>query len=301
MGNDGGSIPTRRELVKEAARDKNTTQLKETQAEQQEFYWTTDPITNEPLEEPIVSDGNGRLYKKESVLKLLTGDESISQDEAHKATLGALKTLKDVVEIKFEPDTSQDDGQVAQNGGRRNRWVCPITNKPLGPGSKAVYIVPCGHAFSGAAIKEVADEKCLQCGEAYAPNDIIPIVPTQAEDIARLQLRLKTLKDKGLSHSLKKGKKRKAGKMEDTHLAADAIPHLVSAPARIGTKENGSGNGIKHSATVSLAAKVVEEQEKKKRKREGNENLKGLFSDRDQKRDKNNSADFMTRGFSIAK
>src|ERR1700754_4175837 len=106
MGNDGGSIPTRRELVKEAARNKTTTELKESQAEQQEHYWTTDPITNEPLEPPIVSDSNGRLYNKESVLKLLTGDESINKDEAEKATAGAIKTLKDVVEVKFEEDTT---------------------------------------------------------------------------------------------------------------------------------------------------------------------------------------------------
>jgi hypothetical protein len=300
MGNDGGSIPTRRELVKEAARNKTSAELKETQAEQQEYYWTTDPITNEPLESPIVSDSNGRLYKKESVLKLLTADESINKDEAEKATAGAIKTLKDVVEVKFEVDTSYSGTEKAANGEKKNKWVCPITNKALGPGSKAVYLVPCGHAFSGVAIKEVADEKCLQCGEAYAPNDAIPIVPTNEEDIARLALRIKTLKDKGLTHSLKKGKKRKVRETEDSE---EKVPELVSSAK----KSNGSGtstpngNGIKNSATASLAAKVLGEQEKKKRKIDKNDNLKGLFSSRDQARDAKNSKDFMTRGYTIAK
>ena len=300
MGNDGGSIPTRRELVKEAARNKTTTELKETQAEQQEYFWTTDPITNEPLEPPIVADCNGKLYKKESVLKLLTADESINKEEAEKATAGAVKTLKDVVEVKFTADTgASENGEKAMNGTKANKWICPITNKPLGPGSKAVYIVPCGHAFSGAAIKEVADDKCLVCSETYAPNDVIPIVPTSAEDLARLALRMKTLKEKGLTHSLKKGKKRKAKDLDD---ASEQAPALV--PAK---QKNGDGgtstptNGIKNSATASLAAKVAEEQERKKRKMGANDNLKALFKDRDQKVDMKNSGDFMTRGFTVGK
>lgn len=301
MGNDGGSIPTRRELVKEAARNKTTTELKETQAEQQEYYWTTDPITNEPLETPIVSDSNGRLYKKESVLKLLTADESINKDEAEKAAAGAIKTLKDVVEIKFEADTSSSSEKAA-NGEKKNRWICPITNKPLGPGSKAVYLVPCGHAFSGVAIKEVADEKCLQCGEAYAPNDVIPIVPTNEEDIARLALRMKTLKEKGLTHSLKKGKKRKARGVDEMANGEEKVPDLVcSKPQNDSGTSTPNGNGIKNSATASLAAKVLVEQERKKRKVDKNDNLKGLFSSRGQKTDMRNSKDFMTRGFSISK
>jgi hypothetical protein len=78
MGNDGGSIPKRRELVKEAARNPTSAEQKETQQEQQHWLWTTDPITNEALQEPVVSDCNGRLYKKESVLKVLTADESLN-------------------------------------------------------------------------------------------------------------------------------------------------------------------------------------------------------------------------------
>lgn len=303
MGNDGGSIPTRRELVKEAARNKTTTELKETQAEQQEYYWTTDPITNEPLEEPIVSDANGRLYRKESVLKLLTGDEGVNVEEAERATMGAIRTLKDVVEVRFTVDTEGGRSEErAANGAKRNMWVCPVTNKPLGPGSKAVYIVPCGHAFSGVAIKEVAEEKCLTCGAAYAPNDVVPIIPTSEEEIARLALRMKTLKEKGLTHSLKKGKKRKARDVEgDT--AEERVPKLVPVNGHgSGTSTpTANGNGIKNSATANLAAKVVEEQERKKRKVGANDNLKGLFSDRDQKVHMGNSKDFMTRGFTVTK
>lgn len=63
------------------------------------------------------------------------------------------------------------------------------------------------------------------------------------------------------------------------------------------TKSNGAGNGIKNSATASLTARVLnEENEKKKKRKINNENIDSLFT-----KDKKDGAkaDFMTRGFSI--
>lgn len=283
MGNDGGSIPTRRELVKEAAKDKTTTQVKEVQHEQQEYYWTTDPISREPLTQPVVSDSSGKLYNKSTILEYLV--ESARKEDADTITQGAIKSLKDVVEVKFEIDTAATSSVV--NG---EAWKCPITGDKLGPGSKAVYLVPCGHAFSGSAIKEVSGEKCLTCESEYATNDVIPILPTGATDIARLALRVKTLQEKGLAHSLKKssgGKKRKKGKEENGE-----VEEKVKK-----TKEDSSG--INNSSAASIAAKVLKEQELSKKKKMQNENVKSLFSTRDQSKPIGKSADFMTRGFSV--
>jgi hypothetical protein len=190
-----------------------------------------------------------------------------------------------VVEVKFEED--------AETKG----WICPMTNKALGPGSKAVYLVPCGHAFSGVAVKEVAEEKCLQCGEAYAAEDVIPILPTSEEDVRRLETRMQRLKERGLTHSLKKAagskKKRKNG---DADADADAEEN-----GKKSTTNGGKSSGIKNASTASLTAKVLEEQEErnKKRKLEKNENLNSLFSNRDQTKRLINNNDFMTRGFVI--
>ncbi|EMF11405.1 DUF602-domain-containing protein [Sphaerulina musiva SO2202] len=283
MGNDGGSIPTRRELVKEAAKDKTTTQVKEVQHEQQEYYWTTDPISREPLTQPVVSDSSGKLYNKSTILEYLV--ESARKEDADTITQGAIKSLKDVVEVKFEIDTAATSSVV-----KGEAWKCPITGDKLGPGSKAVYLVPCGHAFSGSAIKEVSGEKCLTCESEYATNDVIPILPTGATDIARLAFRVKTLQEKGLAHSLKKssgGKKRKKGKEENGE-----VEEKVKK-----TKEDSSG--INNSSAASIAAKVLKEQELSKKKKMQNENVKSLFSTRDQSKPIGKSADFMTRGFSV--
>ncbi|EGP88645.1 unnamed protein product [Zymoseptoria tritici ST99CH_1A5] len=286
MGNDGGSIPTRRELVKESAKNPTTAQLKETLAERQTYLWTTDPISREPLKSPVVSDSAGKLYNKATILEFLV--EGKRAEDAERELGGRVAGPKDLVEVKFTAD-GDDDGKAM--------WKCPVTGDKLGPGSKAVYIVPCGHAFSGTAIKEVAvasaegevgKKKCLTCDGEYAENDVVPIVPVTEVEVARLVLRVKTLKEKGLAHSLKKlgkeGKKRKKGAVEETG-------------AKDGEKT--ASNGINNASTASLTAKVMQEQEKSKKRKMENENVRSLFSSRDQSQPIGKSADFMTRGYSL--
>lgn len=276
MGNDGGSIPTRRELVKEAAKTKTATEVKESQHEQQEYYWTTDPISQKPLAQPVVSDCNGKLYNKVTILEYLV--EGSHKEDAERATLGAVKSLKDVVEVKFDVDA--ESSTTANESAARETWKCPITGDKLGPGAKAVYLVPCGHAFSGSAIKEVSGEKCLSCETEYAPNDIIPILPTPEADIARLSLRMRTLQDSGLTHSLKKASGQKKRKQRNEASTNGTIS---------------KGDGINEPSTATFTAKVEQEVAKKRKKE--SENVRGLFSTN---ATNGYSGDFMTRGFSIA-
>ncbi|PSK55744.1 Protein RTF2 [Elsinoe australis] len=295
MGNDGGSIPTRRELVKEAARNPTTAQIKESQHEQQEYYWSTDPLSRKPLARPVVSDSNGKLYNKDSIIEhiLSASDPDASNAEAELILQGSVKSLKDVVELKVT--VVEDD---AKNNGAKETWVCPVTNDRLGPGSKAVYVVPCGHVFSGVAIKEVAGDKCVVCDTTFAENDVIPILPTAKEDIARLQLRIKTLKDQGLAHSLKKAGKDKKKKKRDRE--EDEAPELVEKNGNGTKKANGENGGINNSGTRALTEKVMQEQEKRKKAKMDNQNLKSLFSSRDQGKPLGKSSDFMTRGYDIS-
>lgn len=185
MGNDGGSIPKRRELVKEAAKALTSAQIKEAQTEQQEYAWSTDPLTRKPLARPVVSDAAGVLYNKDSIIEyLLKDDEDVEKAEMRKvggvkgtveggfAELGTfgtrVKGLKDVVEVKFEISTVEEGEGTGK--GRGEKWVCPITGTALGPSAKAVYIVPCGHAFAGSVVKEVKGSACLtvcQCKNLF--------------------------------------------------------------------------------------------------------------------------------------
>jgi hypothetical protein len=150
MGNDGGSIPTRRELVKNAARNPNTTELKATQLEAQTHAWTYCPLSNRPLAAPIVSDCAGTLYNKDAILEQLLPQDDVRPQRPlskSKETVlnGRVKGLRDVVEVKVHV--------LKQGNGKK---ICPITSKEFGPSTKAVYLVPCGHAFAEVAIRELA-------------------------------------------------------------------------------------------------------------------------------------------------
>lgn len=164
------SIPTRRELVREAARAPSTAQVKEAQREQQEHYWTTCPLSHKPLSRPIVSDSVGNLYNKDAVLQfLLGGDEAqgiSSKSDCEEVLCGRIKSLRDVIELHFEVDTELDqhpsDHTHVSRHQRREGWICPITAKQLGPNVKSVYLVPCGHVFAEEAIRQLKGDKCLQ-------------------------------------------------------------------------------------------------------------------------------------------
>jgi hypothetical protein len=321
MGNDGGSIPTRRELVKNAARNPNTSELKATQLEAQTHAWTYCPLSNRPLAAPIVSDCAGTLYNKDAILEqLLPKDDDVPASnikEKEDVLQGRVKGLRDVVEVKFT---------VAKEG-KEEKKICPITSKELGPSTKAVYLVPCGHAFSEVAIREVAGETCVECNEPYKSENVIQILPTAKEDIAKLAARADKLKDAGLTHSLKKApsnKKRKKdpgaeppaadGKVLETN--GKRTLEALSEKTKARLAENGSGtpqsrsgtstpvsSGIKNAATASLTAKVLDEQEQRnKRRKIGlNDNLKSLFSNAGYSAQTHKGGDFMTRGYSLPK
>lgn len=107
------------------------------------------------------------MFNKDSVIEFLLPSEdgnTTKRSEQDAFLQGAVRTLKDVVEVVFEvEDASPGDAKPRRDGIlRTERWVCPITRQDLGPGTKAVYLVPCGHAFSGTAVKEVSGEHCPQ-------------------------------------------------------------------------------------------------------------------------------------------
>lgn len=315
MGNDGGSIPTRRELVKSSAAALSTTQVKEIQTEQQEHYWSTCALSHQRLCLPVVSDSLGTLYNKDAVIDyLLDAKEGGEVDKGELENRGEafknrLRGLRDVVGVYFH----------TEGAGGSQRWVCPVTGKPLGPGTRAVYLVPCGHAFGEAVFKEMPGDVCLivcpdllrkmlyctkmlrkgQCNEPYTTENIIPILPVSQTDKDRLEQRIEKLKSQGLTHSLKKapgaGKKRKktAVVQEATALAEGSL-----APTQ--AKSEKPESNIKNADTATLTAKVLAEQEERNKRRKfgANDNVKSLFSNKNGMDEKH--VDFMTRGFSIS-
>ena len=119
----------------------------------------------------MVSDCAGKLYNKDTILEYLLpegeGSLGMTKADCDAVLKGRVKGLKDVVEVRFQAEEGEEERSASARRGARSgkkvqNWICPITNKVLGSNVKAVYLVPCGHAFAEVAIKEMAETKCLQ-------------------------------------------------------------------------------------------------------------------------------------------
>lgn len=164
------SIPTRRELVRSPTRRATHSQLRDSNNQTQEYHWSTCPLSKKPLTSPVVSDSSGKLYNKDSILEwLLRGTEAFGDGE--EVLGGRVKSLKDIQEVKFE--VLKEEGEK-----KAERWICPVSRKELGPGVRSVYLVPCGHAFSESAVKEVggSDSICLQVYFPFRPPQVLIVV-----------------------------------------------------------------------------------------------------------------------------
>ncbi|CAK7271161.1 Replication termination factor 2 [Sporothrix epigloea] len=294
MGNDGGSIPTRRELVKNAARPKTVSELKATTEEAQAHAWKYDPITGKDISlDDVVSDWRGRIYNYETVLSCLTDEKEleaakryweaaedpsslVSEKVGQSMSFGetGIRSVRDVVRLKGRT--------YAPRGSDLLRWQCPMTMRDLGLGAKAIYLVPCGHVFSELAVDKFPEKRCVECSEGFETSDIIPILSTDKAQVHKLRQRLDRLRAEGLTHSLKKDKsasekkskksKRKAGADgESGDSKSKASAATVDGAAPPAKKQRAEANSIysriNDPMTAALTAKVLAEQEKLQRQR----------------------------------
>lgn len=150
-----------------------------------------------------------------------------------------------------------------------------------------------------------------QCNESYTEENIIPILPPNDTDKQRLMARGQKLAEQGLTHSLKKApgsKKRKKNANNDSPAEQDtpaesksqAQSNGVTSRSNTSTPTPGASHGIKNAATAMLTARVLEEENDRKRRRKfmGNDNLDSLFT-KERRDGKPKGSDFMTRGYTI--
>lgn len=187
MGNDGGSIPKRGDLVKTTSRTEHLDRDKLNYEK-----WNLCALTMQPLEKPVVACRLGRLYKKESVLNFLL-DKSSEASEAFSHII----SLKDVKElnIKENPDANRTEPS--------SKFVCIMTGMELNGKTKAFYYRTCGCVMSLQALAMVksAEQTCVACGEPVTDQDLIMLNGTR-EEVAVLKGRL--VDEKSRKKTLKK-------------------------------------------------------------------------------------------------
>lgn len=253
MGNDGGSIPKRRELVKDAARAPTISELKATALESLAHAWAHCALSGSPLDlDSVVSDWRGRLYNYEAILNGLTSDDD-ADAQITPASLG-IKSLRDVAKLKFNKT-----GET---------WTCPISMKEVGPGTKTVYLVPCGHVFAEVAMKEIREKTCPECSEQFKHDNVITILPTTEKETERLQQRIDDLRAAGQTHTLKKDKSDKKKKRKAGETNGEANEDVKNGQSNGAKKEADSkASRIHNSSAASVTAKVMAEQEERNKRR----------------------------------
>ena len=144
MGNDGGSIPRRRELVKTKKREEKIEAYAVAKAKANFCA-----LTEEPLREPIMVCRLGHLYNKEDLLKRLL-EKSMPHNLRH------IRRLKDVREAK---------AQTKENSDHTITIVCPVSAIEFNGFNRFIMAWPCGCVMSEEAAQELKlEDKCLQCG-----------------------------------------------------------------------------------------------------------------------------------------
>ncbi|KAM9958875.1 hypothetical protein ACTFIW_012465 [Dictyostelium discoideum] len=215
MGLDGGTIPTRCELVKTKKKE-----VKVFDKDQVDFgKWFLCALAQDTLSEPIVLDDLGNLFNKDNIIEaLLNGSLETSKNFSH------IRSLRSIYTVNFSPNPAHEKDSTV------SPWLCPITKIEVGSSNyKFKFLKTCGHVFSEKAFKELKNDdnnnnnsnkkeidsskdnlSCFLCSKEYITNDLITINPS-GEEFEQMKV---TLQEK-LANSKKKSSKKSDKKSDN--------------------------------------------------------------------------------------
>lgn len=196
MGNDGGYIARRSEMVKEKAKEIKVDYLAINQMRSRLCA-----ITGRKLALPIVGCRMGYLYSKEAMLNCLI-KKTVPKAFRH------IKKFKDVKDIK-----------VLENPDKEYPMICPLTREVHNGINKFIFIWKCGCMMSSEAYNACnQDNKCPVCQKKHKEIDIVSLWDSP-ETIEAKKAIMFAIKAKKKS---KKSKKSKVG--EDDELLGKRDP-----------------------------------------------------------------------------
>jgi len=291
MGNDGGSIPDRRDLVRTRPKAEQADKANQTRAR-----WFFCALSKRPLEEPIVSCALGKLYNKDSILEYLLDKTAYGDGEL---ICGHIRSLKDVKVLQMTQNPSPNKSTSVAGDSIKAQFVCPLTFKEMIGSVPFVYLSTCGCVFSQAGLKTVSrsalpedkspkttegeteDGKqyhlCPQCNTKYDKEEDVLCLNPSSEEEENMRAKMERRR---LAEPVKaKGKKRKT----------DGAASEESAQKR--KKAGVNANSGITSTTRAVAASLAEEEAK--RKAGMSEAIKSLYTSKNGPKRKET---FMTMG-----
>jgi len=207
MGCDGGSTPTRVEMVamkKKAATvdPKELTRIK----------WTRCACSLEVLTEPVVTCDLGYLYNKESVIQALI-NKNMPESFSH------VERLKDVIELRLTRNPEAERALVVTQDNPDDfvaSWICPITGLEMNGMHRFVTLRSCGCVVTERALLAVTSGECLVCAAPYTPDDVL-VLNGSDDEVTALKGRMLIRREQAAQAKLAKkaSKKAKERQQED--------------------------------------------------------------------------------------
>lgn len=181
MGNDGGSIPRRNEMVKEKQKTKDN---KEDLNNQLIALYYFCALSKRPLQEPVVGDGLGRLFNREAILEYLLDKKNAFGDGP--IICNNINSIKDVKALNVKPNPSYTRSEKPDDLNNQHHrpapFICPITSREMNGHHPFEFIWGCGCVYSVKARKELPNQStCLVCGKPFDDEDVIPIHPQDSK------------------------------------------------------------------------------------------------------------------------
>ncbi|GAA5825148.1 hypothetical protein JCM11251_006119 [Rhodosporidiobolus azoricus] len=328
MGNDGGSIPKRGELVRT-----KQTRARENDEDRVRQLWAFCALSKQPLRQPVVSCPYGRLYNKEALISYLLNPPSISEHspfgEDGLLVAGHIRSLKDVTTLRLTPnpalpnaDEEQDAAAHLGQDSAPAQFVCPISLREMNGSVRFVYRKPCGCVMAEAALKqmrrgaeknghgtkaeaqeggELSDEHvCPVDGErSDQPEEWVTLNPKDDElEVVKERWEAKKLREKEEKKKAKAAKRKNVGGDAAAAEDGDAKPSkkqktdAASKAARAAAAPAVKAGASVPALQATLAAKLAEEKKKH------SPAIASLYAKKgeDEMRDKDGRSNWMTVG-----
>ncbi|KAG0165998.1 hypothetical protein DFQ28_007977 [Apophysomyces sp. BC1034] len=259
MGNDGGSIPRRIELVKEKQRDvKLNPDLERIAAW---FHCALSKahmsMDQQPLEQPIVACGLGKLYNQDAVIEYLLDKSAYGDGDR---ICSHISSIKDTVKLTLTPNPAYNDSDATTMGHLdkdiKSRFICPISMKEMNGKHRFVYLDTCGCVFAEQALKEIPSKECVSCGKSFEANNNILINPAK-EELESMKVILEEKKAK-----IKAEKKAKKAAKSSERKSGEKRKREVESPEKVNNKKP----NLSSSAATVVMSKVAQELAEKQKK-----------------------------------
>lgn len=238
MGCDGGTIPTRDELVKlkkkPEQKDKDGHRL---------YRWQHCSISQEPLQKPVVACELGKMYNKTSVIELLLNKDRTNAP----ANTEHIEKLKDVVELQLTPNPAYDAakqavGDFGYSDLLISPWICPITGLEMNGRFKFVFAFSTGKVIAERAVKVMCKDPAE--AEFWKEEDLVTVECEDEElDLMNAKMVARRARAKAAKKAAKEAKKKSSPELDSKKTSSDEfkIPNGQTS-SNNGPKSNGASS-----------------------------------------------------------